>query len=54
MRAFDVWFAENHKLLQEAGVQKVLAERIYEAGRLEERESILELISDGVLTVHGK
>jgi len=52
MRAFDEWFIANEELLRREEISKATAEIIYEAGRLAERESVLDLIASGVLTVH--
>lgn len=45
---FKTWTEENPHLIEEVGMLK--AEIIYQAGRLAERESVLDMIARGILT----
>lgn len=45
---FNTWIKDHEDLVEEVGILKV--EIIYQAGRLAERESVLEMIASGILT----
>ena len=49
MTQLQEYIADNRVLLE--GVDILLIEQIFEAGRIAERSNVLELISNGTLTV---